>query len=179
MNKPVSAFWVMCVAASLMVQAAIAAGQPDASAAADAQAVTELFIIHAPSATLDRTAGGQLQLTLDQVDPAVMRFADRPVRRASHMKIKAFLSAWDEGPNSFHNDPPNADFVAGTDQEQDIVFTLSDPRWKTADQLRFNVKVVRGDAAAQPGDYQDVSLFLDSDILHCDTCDNADEPGDG
>ncbi|MEM8564261.1 MAG: hypothetical protein AAGF57_18630 [Pseudomonadota bacterium] len=179
MKKPVTAFWGACVAAALMVQSAMASDQPDASAAVDAQAVTELFIIHAPSAALNRTAEGQLQLTLDQVDPTVMRFADRPVRRAAHMKIKAFLSAWDEGPNSFHNDPPNADFVSGTDQEQDIVFALSDPRWKTADQLQFNVKVVKGDMAAKTGNYQNVSLFLDSDILPCRTCDYADEPGDG
>lgn len=176
MNKPVTAFWGVCVAAALMVHSAMAADQATVSDAADGKTVSQLFIIHAPSATLERTADGQLQLTLDQVDQTVMSFADRPVRRASHLKIKTFLSVWDKGNNSFFRDPPNADFVAGTDQDDDIVFTLSDPRWIGSDQFLFTVALIRGDAAIATGGYENVSLFVDSDVLsnatHCDylTC---------
>ena len=47
-------------------------------------------------------------LTLKGVSPAVIFFSDRPQRVAGHVTLPRFLDAWDEGKESFAEDPPNA-----------------------------------------------------------------------
>jgi hypothetical protein len=48
-------------------------------------------------------------LTLKGVSPAVVFFSDRPQRSAGHVDLPGFLKAWNEGTDSFAEDPPNKD----------------------------------------------------------------------
>jgi hypothetical protein len=47
-------------------------------------------------------------LTLNQVTPSTLYFSDRPKRIVGHMTTSDFVDLWDEGDNSFEEDPPNA-----------------------------------------------------------------------
>jgi hypothetical protein len=77
-------------------------------------------------------AGGSLnatQLTLSGVHESTVWFSDRPYREAGHTTTTAFIELFSKsGPNSFADDPPNADFaceVSGVVVNH--VVTLSNP----------------------------------------------------
>ena len=91
-------------------------------------------------------------------------FADRPYRLAGQVSTQEFLENWDEGDNSFSEDPPNADFTCMVDGEVvNFVVELSSPNMP-GDDLSYTVKAV-GDTvlpetpiACEAGSH----LFVDS-----------------
>ena len=72
-----------------------------------------LHMIQAPSGkvTGDSTTG--YKLTLKEMHDTVIWFTNRPDRKVGYMPIKNFLQTWDEGKNSFKDDPPNAILIIG------------------------------------------------------------------
>jgi len=71
-----------------------------------------LFVQTSDGATLTDST-----LTLTGISPNTGWFADRPYRAAGQIPTEEFLTLWDEGENSFADDPPNADFTCTVDGE--------------------------------------------------------------
>lgn len=69
------------------------------------------------------------KLTLNGLAPTTLYFSDRPDRVVGHITSDEFLDAWDEGEDSFADDPPNAAlsvFSHDGDEIHDIVVVLKD-----------------------------------------------------
>jgi hypothetical protein len=139
------------------VIAGAAAAVPLISQAAQAAAKKAdfLFVQTAKAMSFDK---GSNQLTLEDVSPITVMFADRPERIASQMKTQKFVPFWSKGKDSFLSDPPNADVsILDGDKLKQVVVTLMDPK-VDGDTLTYKVKVLEGD---MPDKGKDVSLFID------------------
>jgi hypothetical protein len=116
-----------------------------------------------PSLAVINSRGAALQgnvLTMTDVSPNSIVFADRPVRSAGHVLTRHFLKEWDEGSDSFAKDPPNATIsVLGADggSVKDAVVILKSPKLDD-DKLTFEVSVLEGDLSGAEGP---ASLFID------------------
>jgi hypothetical protein len=123
--------------------------------AADVSQADFLFVQTAKGMTFDKASG---KLTLVDVSPITVMFADRPERIAGNMKTARFVPFWSEGKDSFLKDPPNADIsiVEGTSMRQ-VVATLEQPELKDGN-LTYTVKILEGD---MPESGSDVSVFID------------------
>ena len=71
-----------------------------------------LFVQTSDGATLTDST-----LTLTGISPNTGWFTDRPYREAGQIPTEEFLTLWDEGENSFADNPPNADFTCTVDGE--------------------------------------------------------------
>ena len=96
--------------------------------AADVIQADFLFAQTAKSMTFDPATS---KLTLVDVNPVTVMFADRPERIAGNMKTSRFVPFWGEGKDSFSKDPPNADIsiIEGSNLRQ-VVATLEQPELK-------------------------------------------------
>ncbi len=116
-----------------------------------------------PSLAVINSRGATLQgaiLTMTDVSPNSIVFADRPVRAAGHVLTRDFLKDWDEGSDSFAKDPPNATIsVLGADgaSVNDAVVVLKSPKLD-GDKLTFDVSVLEGDLSNATGP---AALFVD------------------
>ena len=125
-------------------------GQPTAQAP-----VPSLGVINSDGATLEGN-----KLTLTGITKNVIIFADRPVRAAGHETTELFISRWDDGKDSFKNDPPNATVsVLGGEKDgvTDAVVVLKNPKLDGT-TLTFDVKVLEGDLKGLDGP---AALFID------------------
>ena len=121
--------------------------------------VSLLFVQNGTGGTLSEDT-----LTLTGTGAQTGWFADRPYRLAGQVSTQEFLENWDEGDNSFSEDPPNADFTCMVDGEVvNFVVELSSPNMP-GDDLSYTVKAV-GDTvlpetpiACEAGSH----LFVDS-----------------
>ena len=121
--------------------------------------VSVLFVQNGTGGTLSEDT-----LTLTGTGAQTGWFADRPYRLAGQVSTQEFLENWDEGDNSFSEDPPNADFTCMVDGEVvNFVVELSSPTMP-GDDLSYTVKAV-GDTvlpetpiACEAGSH----LFVDS-----------------
>ena len=100
-------------------------------------------------------------LTLHDVSPSTLFFADRPQRVVGHVTSEMFVDMWDEGENSFAQDPPNAVLAfleAGDDVPDDVVTVITNPRMDGT-RLSYDFEVLEGamPAHAKGG----VTLFID------------------
>jgi hypothetical protein len=116
-----------------------------------------------PSLAVINSRGASLQgntLTMTDVSPNSIVFADRPFRAAGHVLTKHFLKEWDEGSDSFAKDPPNATISvlsAEGDTVEDAVVVLKSPKLE-GDKLTFEVSVLEGGLSKATGP---ASLFID------------------
>jgi hypothetical protein len=125
-------------------------GQPTSQAP-----VPSLGVINADGASL---ADGKLTLT--GVSGNVIVFADRPVRAAGHETTEMFISRWDEGKDSFKDDPPNAtvSVLGGSkDGVTDAVVVLKNPKLDGGN-LTFDVDILEGDLKGLKGP---AAVFID------------------
>jgi len=100
------------------------------------------------------------RLTLNGLAPTTLYFSDRPDRVVGHITSDEFLDAWDEGEDSFADDPPNAAlsvFSHDGDEIHDIVVVLKAPGLK-GDVMTYSVEVLDGEMLASGGPS---SLFID------------------
>ena len=96
-----------------------------------------LFVQHGTGGTLSETT-----LTLTDVSSKTGWFTDRPYRLASQVPTAEFLSYWDEGENSFAEDPPNGDFTCTIDGDAvNYVVELTSPSMVGGD-LSYSVNAV-------------------------------------
>ena len=123
--------------------------------ASQSQMVPSLAVLNSGGATLSGNV-----LTMRDVSPNSIVFADRPVRSAGHVLTKEFIRQWDEGNDSFAKDPPNATIsVLNSDGSaiEDAVVVLKKPKLDGG-TLTFEVSVLEGSLAKADGP---ASLFID------------------
>lgn len=97
-------------------------------------------------------------LTLENVTPQTIMFADRPQRLAGDISTARFVSDWGVGNNSLEADPPNASLsVLVDDEEQISVIELSNPRLEGT-SLSYDVTVLEGTV---PRIGKSTTLFID------------------
>ena len=102
-----------------------------------------LFVQTSDGATLTDST-----LTLTGISPNTGWFTDRPYREAGQIPTEEFLTLWDEGENSFADDPPNADFTCTIDGEVvNYVVELTKPELNER-ELTYAVQAVG--SMAQP-----------------------------
>ena len=101
-------------------------------------------------------------LTLDDVSRATLYFSDRPERVVGHVTWEMFVDTWDEGENSFSEDPPNAVLAflePATKHPVHIVTVIETPRMNRSSLSNDNRgarRHMRADAK------RGVTLFIDS-----------------
>jgi len=141
-----------------LLGAALFAGPALADQAETAKAAGKdaswLFIQTAPKIKFDGKT-----LTLQNVNPSVTMFTDRPARVAEAIATAAFVKNWDKGTTkSFKSDPPNAGLTSIVDGKlQTATVELSHPQMEGM-TLRYDVRVVNGEVPASGGP---TSLFID------------------
>jgi hypothetical protein len=100
------------------------------------------------------------EMTLRMISPSTLYFADRPQRDVGHMSSEHFVNVWNEGENSFAEDPPNA-VVSYLDPShkfpEDTVVMLSEPRLEGSD-LIYAIEILDGTLPKESGP---VALFID------------------
>ena len=139
----------------LTVLGVLSATYTRAQSAADSE-MSFLFVQSAQGVSYDSDSN---QLTLEGVSPVVNFFTDRPYRVAGHLLMPGFVQLWDEGTDSFKNDPPNASLaIFDGKQIQSVIVELADPQFKN-DQLTYTVvQVLDGNLPASGGAS---TLFID------------------
>lgn len=136
-----------------LVVTVLAAAACDRGAATSKDAIDFLFVQSA-----DRVVYEDGTLALEGINPAVVFFSDRPNRIAGHLTMPAFLELWEEGADSFAEDPPNAVLSALVDESMtEAVVTLTNPRLEGS-ALRYDVELLEG---ALPSAGGVSSLFID------------------
>ena len=143
-------------AATAALAAAAAPARAQTAPAGDASGNADfLFVQTARRMTFDRAAS---RLTLHDVSPVTLFFADRPDRIAGNMRTAAFVPFWSQGRDSFLSDPPNADLsiVEGGELRQ-VVVVLRDPVLDGGN-LAYTVQVLAG---TMPSAGEEVSVFID------------------
>jgi hypothetical protein len=146
---------LLCVPDLVFAQDAISSPAQKSIGGSKAEMVPSLAVLNSKGAILQGN-----RLTLSDVSPNSIVFADRPVRAAGHVLTSEFIKQWDVGNNSFAKDPPNATIsVMSSDgtSVKDAVVVLKSPKLE-GDQLSFEVSVLEGDLANATGP---ASLFID------------------
>jgi hypothetical protein len=119
--------------------------------------LAELLFVQS-AASIESKDSTPATLTLKNVSPTVILFADRPQRVAGHVAMAGFLDAWNEGSDSFSEDPPNANLsILGDGQVTNVVVELLNPQYDGSD-LSYEVKVLEGELPASGGT---TALFID------------------
>ena len=129
------------------------------------KAASRLYVQDAAGGTLTETT-----LVLSDVDESTPWFTDRPYREAGQIKTSEFVELFaDQGPNSFAENPPNADFTCQSGGEVvNQAVTLTDPILdQTAGTLTYTAEIL---PTVGPGDSfsgitcdGDAHLFIDDD----------------
>jgi hypothetical protein len=128
--------------------------EPEPSA--DDGMVELLFVQRSRGMTYENGA-----LTLVDVDPDTLYFADRPQDIAGYLSYKELVDMVGSGPDSFRDDPPNATLIILEDADAaEVVMELSAPPRVEAGNLVFPViKIIEGELPAAGGVS---SLFIDT-----------------
>ena len=106
------------------------------------------------------TSEGGKRISLEDLSPSTLYFADRPQREVGHMSTQRFVELWGEGENSFEADPPNAvlSFAEPGDRTpEEVVVTIRNPQLEGS-RLSYEVDVLDG---ALPISTGPCALFID------------------
>jgi hypothetical protein len=122
---------------------------------ADVDTIEAMFVQSAHGLTTNNGS-----ITLHGLAPSTLFFADRPQRVVGHVHSDKFIREWDEGKDSFADDPPNAvlSFLeAGDAVPEEVTVVLSNPQINK-DTLTYKAEVLDGTLPAKSGP---CSLFID------------------
>jgi hypothetical protein len=100
-------------------------------------------------------------LTLVNVNPDTLYFADRPQSIAGFLSYKELVDLVGSGPDSFRDEPPNATLIVLEDAEAgEVVMELSAPPQVAGNNLVFPVvKIIEGELPETGGAS---ALFIDT-----------------
>ncbi len=145
--------------------------------------VSLLYIQTAHSGTLSAPQSDNTRtLTLNNVSRTTVFFADRPYRETGHEATQQFIDEWDDGDDSFLNNPPNAALdILGGDSQSIIILELMNPVYDANTRtLQYDVIILEESdtGISQYGEERDysilqsfgeVALFIDSTYknYHC------------
>jgi hypothetical protein len=109
-------------------------------------------------------------LTLKDAAVMTVFFADRPQRLTGQLRNDLFAKLWNEGSNSFKNDPPNAalSIFNPAGQPTQAIMVLSNPRLQDKDIL-YDARVLTGDI---PAEGAEATLFIDGYDAPCNSAAN-------
>jgi hypothetical protein len=127
----------------------------DADISKELEEIQALFVQTAPS--VEKSDG---RMVLRNVSHSTLYFSDRPQRVVGHIGTPQFVDIWDDGENSFAEDPPNAVLAflgQGDSEPEDVVIEITDPILKGSD-LSYAVTVLEGTVPERAGA---CSLFID------------------
>jgi hypothetical protein len=124
-------------------------------ALAEDEACDMLFVQDAKAMIFDGSS-----LTLQEANPNIIFFCDRPVRTAGHMTRNAFMKLVTEGENSFADNPPNAavSIIDAKGEVIEAVVTLSKKPLVSGNDMVFPIKVIDGEL---PNAGETVIMFID------------------
>jgi hypothetical protein len=134
-------------------------------------AASRLYVQDAAGGTLTETT-----LVLLGVDESTPWFTDRPYREAGQTTTADFVALFaEQGPDSFAENPPNADFTCESGGEVvNQVVTLTDPVLdETAGTLTYTVALVPNVAAGGSTEITcdgDAHLFIDDTTATASAC---------
>jgi hypothetical protein len=100
------------------------------------------------------------RIILRNVTPSTIYFSDRPQRVVGHLVTSDFIGFWDEGDDSFKDDPPNAvlAFIGKAEEvPTEVVVEITDPKLDGAN-LSYAATVLEG---SLPAKAEGCSLFID------------------
>ena len=122
-----------------------------------------LFIQTAPAIKFDGKT-----LTLQNINPSVVMFSDRPARVAEAISTATFVAGWDKGAKkSFKSDPPNAGLTSVVDGKlQTATVELKQPHLDGT-TLTYQARVVEGKLPQTGGTS---SLFIDAGCNNYGSC---------
>lgn len=101
---------------------------------------------------------GDGRVSLEGLAPTTLFFSDRPDRVTGHIPSCEFVESWNEGPDSFASNPPNAVLsIFNADDVSDIVVELKDPVL-VGSELTYTVDILDGEMPASGGP---IALFID------------------
>ncbi len=144
---------------SLLAGSAALAADNEASKAGSSPGAVELLFTQ--SANAMRYDGETL--SLDDIGPATLYFADRPNRLVGLLSNQKFVDLWTEGQDSFAADPPNAALaLLGETNKPPVVVELLGVALE-GETLNYKVRVLEGDLPKQSGP---VTLFIDHHHFH-------------
>ena len=153
----------LAVAAVMAMSAIIHSSPVQAAEKGDTKVPTVLFVQNAEAFTFDKATS---VLTLKDAGSQVTWFTDRPVRAAGHLLTSSLVKIWNEGADSFKEDPPNANLsVVGGGKVSNVVLELSNPSLKGMD-ISYKVKVLKGEV---PASGEACSLFIDGLLAPANT----------
>jgi hypothetical protein len=110
--------------------------------------------------TAQEVSSGGGRLTLRGLAPSTLYFSDRPQRVVGHLSTAQFVDLWDEGDNSFAEDPPNAVLAflePGDDVPEHAVVVLQDPSVDDG-AVSYAIDVLEGPVPSATGP---ATLFID------------------
>ena len=108
---------------------------------------------------------GTRTLTLNDVSPTTISFAERPDREVAHESTEAFIQGWDQGEDSFEVNPPNAALDIIDQHSQSIVIVeLVNAHYDPATQtLEYQVIILEDEHGEDlPQSFEEAVLFIDS-----------------
>ena len=100
------------------------------------------------------------RIVMRAVTPSTLYFSDRPQRVVGHLATDEFIGFWDDGEDSFAQDPPNAvlAFIGqGDSVPEEVVIEINDPVL-TGSDLSYSAIELDGNLPAKAGA---CSLFID------------------
>jgi hypothetical protein len=132
----------------------------DATPEAEAT-VSVLFVQSGSSGTMTISEDGGYLLTIEDVDPYVLWFTDRPQRGAGYIPLGTYLELWTEGSDSFQTDAPNGSLIVNGEP---IAVEIMNPVYDTAlNSFRYTVVPLDNTPLADTLSLEIPSLFIDSD----------------
>jgi hypothetical protein len=91
------------------------------------------------------------RITLRGVAATTLQFSTRPYRLAGAIKTADFISTWDEGDDTFAENPPNALIsVADGNDVSNVIVILSDPKLSDGD-LSYAIDLSNGSLTPADG----------------------------
>ncbi len=137
--------------------------------AADFQGKAWEFVASGGNATLTAYPGNFWHVTIDNVNPEVLSFTDRPERLARRISMEHLVTAWPElfGGRANKEIPPNAALLSMPRDGRPptkVAFSMTDPTYNpNLKQFSFLATPIEENAIF-PGGYQydQVALFIDS-----------------
>lgn len=117
-----------------------------------------LFVVNAAEGAITKNT-----LTLRNVSDAVVYFSDRPERIAGHVTLERFFHYWNNSPDNFDQDPPNAVLsIVGHGQGYDNVVVVLKKAALDGTTLTFDIDILSG-VVSESGalHFKAAPLFID------------------
>lgn len=169
-NKPLSLSFSTLVSAAIflttLVFVVVTISKPCSEPEMTTTQPSFLFMQTAHSGTLSAAkADGTRTLTLKDISPVTVYFAERPDRETGHESTAEFIAEWSMGEDSFETNPPNAALdIIGNDSQSIAIVELMSATYNSATQtLEYEILILDDETAGNiPESFDEAVLFIDS-----------------